>query len=912
MAEVSLIYLPHGEDGSKQGVDDFLASGNSVDDLLALATPELREPPQEEDDELPNPYRENQRGLVWEKSTKDGPVPVQLTNFTARIIGDVVEDDGAEQWRRFEIEAELNGRRSVFAVPAERFSGMGWPTEYLGAAAILAPGFGLKDHARVAIQMVSGDIPRRHVYAHTGWRNIGGEWVYLHAGGPIGPNGPLSGIEVSLGEGRLADYSLPAPPSGDELVRAIRASLRFLELAPLAIIVPLLAAIYRAPLGEALAGDLSLALVGPTGTQKTELTAMAQAHYGAAFNGRRLPANWTSTENALEKQAFATKDALLVVDDFAPAGTTYDVARLHRTADRLLRAQGNRSGRGRMRSDTTLRAEYHPRGFIVSSGEDVPRGQSLRSRMLVLEVSPGDVDLGTLTEMQQAAAQGLLASSMSGYLLWLAQRMAGLKEGLPERHRELRTEAMGAGTHARTPDAVASLGLGLRKFLDFATQSGAITSARAEGLWTEGWKALMEAAEAQAEHQSGEEPTQQFLELLASAIVAGEAHVASSETGGEPQNAERWGWRPRDFGTDEYEPAAVQPRGRRIGWLHKDASLLLEPGAAFAAAQRMAREQGTGLSIGQRTLWKRMHEKGLLASRDAARGRNMTRATVAGERKTVVHLVAGVLSPENGPIGPNDPGPAGNGPSGPKLGAVSSPPPPQTARENGPEPAQDAPPGPKGTIGPFLERGSAEEEEEIDYLATLRKLGWSRVQTVFSAEDDPDGALLDREPVARRLRHEVGIYKGRDWWSDVYGAPTPLVVSAEDVFGLVPEHGGDSRYTPWPATPEETAARLKRVIPLLTHGVHKFWDPGSSDWYAKAALNHPRDLEKVCKEARLRAELWRKEGTSEELWVLVALTGRWRVPDAVIERRVWVRVTTGRIATRDYEEVEDPGPAYVF
>jgi hypothetical protein len=104
--------------------------------------------------------------------------------------------------------------------------------------------------------------------------------------------------------------------------------------------------------------DLSLFLAGPTGAFKTELTAIAQAHYGSAFNGRHLPANWTSTENALEKQAFAAKDAIFVVDDFAPAGTSYDVVRSHRAADRLLRAAGNRSGRGRMRADTSLRPEY--------------------------------------------------------------------------------------------------------------------------------------------------------------------------------------------------------------------------------------------------------------------------------------------------------------------------------------------------------------------------------------------------------------------------------------------------------------------------------------------------------------------------------------------------------------------------
>src|SRR5215471_272098 len=41
-AQVRYVYLPSGESGKKVGVDDFLALGHTVDDLLALATPTLR------------------------------------------------------------------------------------------------------------------------------------------------------------------------------------------------------------------------------------------------------------------------------------------------------------------------------------------------------------------------------------------------------------------------------------------------------------------------------------------------------------------------------------------------------------------------------------------------------------------------------------------------------------------------------------------------------------------------------------------------------------------------------------------------------------------------------------------------------------------------------------------------------
>ena len=39
-----------------------------------------------------------------------------------------------------------------------------------------------------------------------------------------------------------------------------------------------------------------------------------------------------------------------------------------------------------MRADGSLRAVRAPRGLIVSTGEDVPRGQSLRARLLVPDI----------------------------------------------------------------------------------------------------------------------------------------------------------------------------------------------------------------------------------------------------------------------------------------------------------------------------------------------------------------------------------------------------------------------------------------------------------------------------------------------------------------------------------------------
>lgn len=55
-AQVTVIYLPNGPHGAKVGVDDYLASGHTVSDLIALASPDLRPAPANgENDEGPGP-----------------------------------------------------------------------------------------------------------------------------------------------------------------------------------------------------------------------------------------------------------------------------------------------------------------------------------------------------------------------------------------------------------------------------------------------------------------------------------------------------------------------------------------------------------------------------------------------------------------------------------------------------------------------------------------------------------------------------------------------------------------------------------------------------------------------------------------------------------------------------------------
>jgi len=114
---------------------------------------------------------------------------------------------------------------------------------------------------------------------------------------------------------------------------------------------------------------------------KSQIAALAQQHFGAEMHSKRLPASFFDTANSVEALAFATKDALFVIDDYAPK-TPQNATRFQETADRLFRGLANQSGRSRLRSNLTIRAARPPRALMFGTGEDIPSGESLRARML--------------------------------------------------------------------------------------------------------------------------------------------------------------------------------------------------------------------------------------------------------------------------------------------------------------------------------------------------------------------------------------------------------------------------------------------------------------------------------------------------------------------------------------------------
>ncbi len=479
------------------------------------------------------------------------------------------------------------------------------------------------------------------------------------------------GIRVRL-PSVLQDYRLPPPAAGDALMKAVRASLDFIDVAADRITIPLYAAIWRAVLGDA---NLWLQLVGKWHAGKTALAALAQQHFGAKMDAEHLPAAWFSTGNAIVATAYLAKNVLLTVDDLVFKGSRGEAAEAHKKAELVLRSQANRAGRARCRGDGSLVEGKQPQGLIVSTGEDTPDGRSLNSRGLILSVSPGDLNWKRVTKCQGDAAKGLFALAMSSFLRWMAknyEQIAGrTQKHIQEMHRVFLHDSM----PSRTAMIAANLMVGFNNFLDFAADCGAIGQAEFEELWyIRAHDALRAAIQSHTRDQDASDPIQRFRELLAQAFHAGRAHVANRLNEAPNISPEDWGWEkqivtlPNHDAYRPYENIAEEQqatirraaeesqdgietrelykyihRGGKVGWWDFNDDLYLLPDEALRVVQGLAQASDRPLSITHRTLGKLLDAQGFLKSK--RKDRYTKQITVGTAQVSVYHVAASWINP---------------------------------------------------------------------------------------------------------------------------------------------------------------------------------------------------------------------------------------------------------------------------
>lgn len=528
-----------------------------------------------------SPYRVRDGAFHVMSHDRDGnPVSRLLANWHAHIVCEVARDDGQDIVRKLVIQGRLSNGRKLPAceVDAAAFATMNWVIQHWGTQAIIVAGMGTRDRLREAIQWASENAASSVVYTHTGWRVLDGQRVYLTNSGALGGEG----ARVEL-DGNLRRYALPTDLNVVNPPDAMKTSLEFLTVAPLSATVPIWGAMFLAPLAEITPLDFMLWVHGETGSMKSTLCALALCHYGE-FSYKTLPEGWSSTDNMLEKQAFIIKDAPLVVDDFAPQASGVEARAYERRAARIIRAVGNHSPRNRMTADTSTRPGFPARGLVISTGEQLPNGQSILARILPVEIHPKSVDLARLTNAQQSQSR-FYSYAMAGYLMWVNKNWQDISENYHAWHRDMR-DALRGEFHLRTPEMFAHLLMGIRLALTYAAEIGALTEQAAEAQLDLAKAEMIKLAQSQNNHVCDEFPAIKFVHAIKALLAKGEFFIEGLQSA-HSDNAKWLGWADQDF-------------------------YYLQSEITFNAVNDFFRKEGTVLGLKQKALNAQLVEKGYI------------------------------------------------------------------------------------------------------------------------------------------------------------------------------------------------------------------------------------------------------------------------------------------------------------
>jgi hypothetical protein len=570
--------------------------------------------------------------------------PIRLCNSAIRIVELLEHDNGSgDLFNEYLMDGELHTGKKLqpLAVPTADFATMKWVAESWPEV-IAAAGRATQDRLREAIQYFSGEIPRRRIYEHTGWRDVNGRMVYLSSTGALGLGEDSDfTVEVDLHMGRpdthMTRYALPVQPK--DVDQAILASLNFWDIADPAITVPQWAAVYLAPLSPLLTADFGLWVHGKSGSFKSVIAALALCHFGdwSGRDGRlKLPANFISTANNILMNAFQAKDTLLVIDDFSPGNTPREMRERDEVASRLLRSLGNRAARGRMADGRRYQADFPPRCLALITAEDVPTGQSVLARGIGVRVyipPKGTVERATiearLVQAQQVESL-LYPHAMAGYLLWVQRHWKELAEQLPVAAAQHTKDILASG-HSRLADAFGKLSAAVDTALLYFQDAGVLSELQARERQRIATEALQKVITEHAGQIESLDPCQILVETIQEQVDGYEWYFAPFSPIVDEQ------------GREQYDISPPMHNSILMGW-QDDGYIYLLPRAIKTVIDQYNR-LGTPFPVGRNTLYSRLEEKGILIPDASGSSTCVINVPIARGNKRVLKLLKEIIFP---------------------------------------------------------------------------------------------------------------------------------------------------------------------------------------------------------------------------------------------------------------------------
>lgn len=548
---------------------------------------------------------------------KNGTVERKLCNLVPEILCEITVDDGAVTTTYVRLRGVHESGRILpeIEIPAAELASFNWMPERWGMDCILEVGKTVKDCVRHAIQTTAAYAEKKTVYQVTGWRKIGEDWHFLMPG---------DAEQTVILPGKLQGYGMERTCEQRDIQTAACMLQRM--PAPEEVMFPLLAFTFLSPLNQFLkeAGcepKFVLFLLGKTGSRKSTLAALMLSFFGK-FTASELPLSFRDTANSILHNAFTLKDVLTVIDDLHP-GSRMEEQKMNGTAQAIMRAYGDRTGRGRLRSDSTLMESRPPQGNAIITAEYAPDiGESGTARYFALELKEDDVDLQSLSVYQEEAAQGTLQRCMYAYTRWLKERFLYSEEAKQEFLQRLNSRFLfyrdafrrsGNRCHGRVPETVAHLQMGMDFFLMFLRDRNGMGEESCIEIQKRFRQILYRLALRQAENIEQDKPTHLFIRKLYALLESNQAYLA-----------DRNGLLDPGFGT------CLGYQDEQYLYLHSE--------LAYKVVRKFCEDQGENFSCSHKSLLKAMAEEGLILPGT----RQNTRPLRVGDvQKRVLYLYRG-------------------------------------------------------------------------------------------------------------------------------------------------------------------------------------------------------------------------------------------------------------------------------
>ena len=562
----------------------------------------------------PQPYKVIDGCLYREVRTKNGSFDQKLCNFLPYIVSEVTIHDGTEEKKRL----RLGGvRHDGSALPEIDICGndlftFNWLIEQWGADCILEVGKMVKDSVRYAIQQTAADADRQTVYQMTGWEKINNSWHFLMPGD--------STVTVELPE-QFSRYQFGSKTDPDAL--SDLGLLLESPPAPKETIWPLLAFTFLTPLNHFLhmadcEPKFVFLLAGRTGACKSSLIALFLSFFGR-FTASDLPMSFSDTANSIIHNAFTLKDVLTCIDDYHPDGRQAE-KKMAENVQAVVRAYGDRVGRGRLRADSTAMTTRSPRGNAVITAEFLPEiGESGIARCFPAELKQEDVRLSEMSFFQARASAGSYCSCMELYTNWLREKFLNTSENenrflqmLHKTFLDYREEFYQTGlrSHRRLPEIVAWLRIGMLMLVGFLEEQMCLTRERAEEILDVFSSQINALARKQAQSVNQDKPAMIFVRKLQSLIESGQAVLLRKD--------ENDSILPNNF---------VGYEDETYYYIHND--------SAHKAVRALCEAQGELFTINSKALPKVLAEEGLI---ETAHGENTRSIRFKSQTRRVMLL----------------------------------------------------------------------------------------------------------------------------------------------------------------------------------------------------------------------------------------------------------------------------------